>query len=131
MKKRIVNIVLILIICLFVFIGYFYLNNKYGFSINCVFHSLTGLYCPGCGITRCLFALLKLDFYEAFMYNQLVFILLPFLVALIVYRIYLYVFDKQDKILVKVPNMVWISLLVIVIGYGIVRNISYFDFLRP
>ena len=131
MKKRIVNIVLILIICLFVFIGYFYLNNKYGFSINCVFHSLTGFYCPGCGITRCLFALLKLDFYEAFMYNQLVFILLPFLVALIVYRIYLYVFDKQDKILVKVPNMVWISLLVIVIGYGIVRNISYFDFLRP
>lgn len=131
MKKRIFNIVLILIICFFIFIGYFYLNNKYGFSINCVFHELTGFYCPGCGITRCLFALLRLDFYEAFMYNQLVFILLPFLVALIVYRIYLYVFDKQDKILVKVPNMVWILLLVIVIGYGIVRNISYFDFLRP
>lgn len=131
MKKRIFNIVLILIICLFVFIGYFYLNDKYGFSINCVFHDVTGLLCPGCGITRCLFALLRLDFYEAFMYNQLVFILLPFLVALIVYRIYLYIFDKQDKILKKVPNMVWILLLVIVIGYGIVRNISYFDFLRP
>lgn len=131
MKKRIVNIILILIVCLFIFIGYFYLNNKYGFSINCLFHKYTGFYCPGCGITRCLFALLKFDFYEAFMYNQLVFILLPFLLFLICYRIYLYIFDKEDKIIKKVPNYVWILLLVIVIGFGIVRNISYFGFLRP
>lgn len=131
MKKRIINIVLILIFCLIVFLGYFYLNNKYGFSINCFFHELTGFYCPGCGITRCLFSLLKLDFYEAFMYNQLVFIMLPFLVILFCYKIYLYIFDKQDKILKKVPIVVWILLLVIAVGFGIIRNISYFDFLRP
>ncbi len=131
MKKRIFNICLILLICLFIFIGYFYLNSKYGFSINCLVHELTGYYCPGCGITRCLFSLLKLDLYEAFMYNQLVFILLPFLVGLIGYKIYLYIFDKKDQFIKKIPNMVWILLLVIVIGFGIVRNISYFDFLRP
>ena len=131
MKKRIFNIVLILIICLVIFLGYFYLNNKYGFSINCAFYELTGYYCPGCGITRCLFAILRLKIYDAFMYNQLVFILLPFLGCFIGYRIYLYIFDKDDKIICKIPNYLWIMLLIVIIGFGILRNISYFDFLRP
>lgn len=131
MKKRIFNILLLLISCFLLFVGYFYLNKEYGFDIPCVFHKLTGCYCPGCGITRCLFSLLKLDFYQAFMYNQFVFILLPFLVIGIFYKIYLYIVGKQDQIIKKIPNIVWILLLVITIGFGIIRNLNGFEFLRP
>lgn len=131
MKKRLINIFLILIICLFIFIVYFYLNSIFGFSIPCYFHEITGYYCPGCGITRCLFSLLKLDLYKAFMYNQLVFILLPFLLFLIGYKTYIYILDKPDKIIKNIPNIVWILLLIVVISFGVIRNIGYFDFLRP
>ena len=131
MKKRLINIFLILIICLFIFIVYFYLNSILGFSILCYFHEITGYYCPGCGITRCLFSLLKLDLYKAFMYNQLVFILLPFLLFLIGYKTYIYILDRPDKIIKNIPNIVWILLLIVVISFGVIRNIGYFDFLRP
>lgn len=131
MKDRIKKVILTLSICLFIFIGYYYLNYQYSFSIPCVFYKLTGYYCPGCGITRCLFSLLSLNFYEAFMYNQLVFILLPFIVVYIGYEIYLYIWDKEDKIVKKIPNIIWILSLIITIIFGILRNLSYFGFLRP
>jgi hypothetical protein len=40
----------------------------------CPFLALTGLPCPGCGITRASMALLELDFLKAFGLNQLFFI---------------------------------------------------------
>ncbi len=131
MKRRIINIVIVLITCIFLFGLYFYLNYKYGFGIPCVFHKITGYYCPGCGITRLLFSLVKLDFYEAFKYNQLVFILLPFFIFLVIYKGYLYLTNKKDELLKKIPNVIWIILAIIVIAFGVVRNIDFFDFLRP
>lgn len=131
MRKRIINILLLVLICLFIFVGYFYLNKEFGFDIPCVFHKLTGYYCPGCGITRCLFSILKLDFYKAFMYNQFVFILLPFFGLGFIYKFYLYIVNKQDKLLKKIPNVVWVILLVIAIGFGFIRNLDGFEFLRP
>lgn len=45
-----------------------------GFSIPCIFRMLTGLLCPGCGITRCLTALADLNLKRAFSYNQYLFL---------------------------------------------------------
>ncbi len=131
MKDRIKKVIFIVGICLFIFIGYYYLNNQYSFSIPCIFYKITGYYCPGCGITRCLFSLLNLNFYEAFRYNQLVFMLLPFIGVCVSYKIYLYIWNKEDKIIKRIPNVIWILLLLITIIFGILRNISYFGFLRP
>ena len=64
------------IILLFALIAVFYL------SFGCPVRLLTGVSCPGCGMTRALFALLKLDFSLAFEMHPLVF-LLP--IALAVY----------------------------------------------
>jgi hypothetical protein len=45
----------------------------------CWFHALTGLHCPGCGGTRCAYALLHGDVAQAAAYNGLFVLCLPLL----------------------------------------------------
>ena len=47
-----------------------------GWGIPCAFNKITGLLCPGCGITRMFLSLAKFDIPRAFMYNPAAFILL-------------------------------------------------------
>ncbi len=114
------NYILMLIIGILLII----LHLRYDKEIPCFFYKLTGLYCPGCGITRALFSLMKLDIYQAFRYNMLVVILLPFAIGYIGFKTIL----KSDK---KIPDSVWNILLIVTIVYGILRNISAFSFLAP
>ena len=46
--------------------------TEYSFYPRCYFNELTGLYCPGCGGTRCAYALLHGDLAQAAAYNLLV-----------------------------------------------------------
>ena len=71
--KKEMKLILLLISFLIIFL---FLNKVFNFTIPCLFHEITNLYCPGCGITRMFLSLFKLDFYQAFRYNPLVFILL-------------------------------------------------------
>ncbi len=126
MNKRKTNLKLA-IIAILGFLLYYLLNLYTGFAIFCPFHKFTGLYCPGCGVTRLLFSLIKLDFYQAFRYNPLVFILL---IIGIIYLLIKFIL-KKFNIIIKVPNYVWYILIIIVIIYGILRNIPEFDWLAP
>ena len=123
MKKRLQHVIRNYLIILIIFISYFFINKYTGFGIPCLFYEITGYKCPGCGITRCLFAILHLNFKEAFNYNPLVFIYLPFIIAYFIYYDYLYIYNKKDKILVKIPSVFSYILLGITILYGILRNI--------
>ena len=49
-----------------------------GFYPPCLFHSLTGLQCPGCGTTRALHHLLHGDVAGAFRLNAMLFVVAPF-----------------------------------------------------
>jgi hypothetical protein len=49
-----------------------------GFYPRCVFHTLTGLQCPGCGTTRALHHLLHGDVAGAFRLNAMLFVVAPF-----------------------------------------------------
>lgn len=49
---------------------FFTLFEKY--QIPCLFHTLTGYYCPGCGGTRAVKALFSLHFVDSFRYHPLV-----------------------------------------------------------
>ena len=49
---------------------------------KCIFHSITGLQCPGCGSQRAMHALLNLEIGEAVRYNALFVAALPFLAVL-------------------------------------------------
>ncbi len=43
-----------------------------GFGIPCIFHKITGLQCPGCGISRMFLSLFRGDFASAWGYNPAV-----------------------------------------------------------
>lgn len=126
MKKKIIKIVIIPI-----FFIIFYILYKIQLPIPCVFHKITGFYCPGCGLTRCLVSLINLDFYQAFRYNPLIFVLLPLLIPYVLYLYFIFIFDLEDKITKKIPNWIWYILLVITIIFGIFRNIPLFNYLAP
>ena len=86
-QKKLFLSISILILGLFTFLLFLFLNQTYSFYIPCFFHKITGFYCPGCGITRMLLSLLHLDFYQAFRWNPFLFLLtcLLFMVVLIFY----------------------------------------------
>lgn len=106
---------------------FLYLNHKFSFFIPCIFHEITGLWCPGCGITRMILSILKMNFYQAFRYNPLVFILMPFFT---IYGITYYYSWLQNKEL-KINKNIWYLLLVVTITFMILRNIPFFNFLAP
>ena len=120
MKRKIIFVIGLLIIST----GYYFLNLKFNIGIPCIFYKITNFYCPGCGLTRMIVSLTKLEFYQAFRYNPLVFILL------IVSGIY-YAYHKILKKQIKINNKLTYFLLIIVILFGILRNIPIFDFLQP
>ncbi|ADL03247.1 DUF2752 domain-containing protein [Lacrimispora saccharolytica] len=49
-----------------------WLKKIFGLGLPCLFHSLTGLYCPGCGGTRAVRSLLQGDLRMSFQYHPLV-----------------------------------------------------------
>ena len=123
MKRRIKKVVKTYLILIIIFISYFIINKYTGIYIPCIFKKITGLKCPGCGITHCLFSLVRLQIKKAFYYNPLVFILLPFIILYFIYESYLYIYNKKDKIIIKIPMIFYILLLATTIIFGILRNI--------
>ena len=117
MKKVVVSILILIL-----FIGYYYISKYTGFTIPCIFHELTGFYCPGCGITRMFLSLFQFRFYQAFRYNPFVFVCL---VGYLFYKIIPYEIPKKYK------SFFINSLLILTILFGILRNIPLFSFLKP
>ncbi len=123
-KKRIISLG---IIALFLLLWLF---DVIKIPLFCPIYQLTHLYCPGCGITRMLKSLLRGHFYQAFRYNPLVFLTLPF--ALLYVLDQYIAFQKHKKAITShLEPYLWYILIVIFIVYGILRNVPYFDFLKP
>lgn len=91
-------------------------------GIPCVFHEVTGLYCPGCGATRAALSLLQLDIVQAFRYNALLFILIPF------YALYVIMRKKQWR---RSSQAVMTGMAVLAIVFGVLRNFPAFAWLAP
>lgn len=59
-------------ICLMIFVGILLLSLFY----RCPLYAVSGIPCPGCGMTRAFFSLLRLDFAAAWKWNPSVYLLL-------------------------------------------------------
>lgn len=99
-----------------------------GINYICPFRLFFHLWCPGCGGTRMIKAIFRLDFYQAFRYNQLLFILL---IAGIMYFMLMIVIYWKNKIIIFPSMKVFVFLLIVLIIYMILRNIPAFSYLIP
>ena len=115
-KTKIILSLIVILLCT----SFFFLYTKINILIPCVFYELTGLYCPGCGITRCLIAIIKLEFVQAFRYNMLAFILLPLFIFIAIKKYYCWILNKQCSLF---SNRFYIVLAIITVLFGILRNI--------
>jgi hypothetical protein len=95
--------------------------EQYGFYPRCPVLRYLHVYCPGCGATRALAALLHLRITEALHYNALVVLLVP---ALMAYFAVAYWKARRDELLIwpRVPASAMTMLLVVSAAFGVLRN---------
>jgi len=93
-----------------------------GWGLPCPFHLLTGLNCPGCGVSRMLLSLLRLDLPAAFGYNAVLLCLLPVLFALFLAHAIRYVRDGSAA-LSRFGRGTELGLVCVLVLWGLVRNL--------
>ena len=96
--------------------------NLTGWAIPCLFRMVTGLYCPGCGVTGMSLHLLRLEFREAFLCHPVLFVELPFLVLLLIRKAVAYV-KSGNKVLLKWENVFIYLFIGLLVVYGVIRNL--------
>ena len=101
-------------VCLFIIILYF--------TIGCPTRYFLGICCPGCGMTRALFAFLKLDFKNAFHMHPLIFIM-PVVGLIYIFR------KKFPKKLLNILTALFFILMGVVYFYRLFNgsDIVYFN----
>lgn len=88
-----------------------------GFMVPCVFRKITGLRCPGCGISGLFICLFSLDFIGAFNSNPFIFVTFPYLIIELLF------YDIINKKYKKINDKTVIVYLFTLILFGIIRNI--------
>ena len=102
-----------------------------GLSHVCWFYRLTGLYCPGCGSGRTVYALFHGHFTEIFTYNILLIILGIPCILILAHEYLRIVFPRLSLKPVQIPKKAQVGILVIILAFWILRNIPAFSFLAP
>ena len=122
MKKRVKLLVSYLAAALFFGFLYAFIGTKLGLFVPCVFRKVTGLQCPGCGITHMCLDLMRFRFGDAFRDNQAVFVMLPVAVFIGIRKIIQYIKTGKVKF-TKTENAIAVFGLVALLVFGVLRNI--------
>ncbi len=103
-------------------IAYYLFVTLTGWAIPCPLYAITGLYCPGCGITRMFISLLSLEFAQAFHNNAVVCVLLLPAIGFSIMKAIQYV--KTGQVTYKRWEGVLVFLaLLLTLGFGVIRNL--------
>ena len=100
-------------------------------SVPCVFYETTGLYCPGCGSGRAIYALLHGRVREAFFDNMLLFVLGIPSAGILGAEYLRLVFPRLGIKPVFVSRAAAVICAAMVFGFWIARNIPALAILAP
>lgn len=130
MKNRACKVLQVLFFLFALGLCYFILCNITDFRIPCIFHKITGFFCPGCGVTRMCLALLQFDIKTALQSNFAIFISLPFMILYAIRQTIRYIkYGKQNNS--KKQSVFFSILAVLLVLFGILRNLPAFWFWQP
>lgn len=109
----------------FASVGMAYLFSLYVFRYitlpSCYLYELTGIYCPGCGCTRAVYALIHGDVILSLKQNPLVIVSLAALFVLYIELVFR-AFGKKLRTFVHSKYFLWAAFIAIMI-YTVLRNI--------
>ena len=101
---------------------YDFLTKQFkGIFSGCLLHDLFEIYCPLCGGTRAVGAMLRLDFEAALCYNALV--VLFMMVAIVFYGMAWIRFLRKKDTLFVVPKWIFGVGITLLVLFGIMRNV--------
>lgn len=123
MKKRLVLELKKHILIFAAGLAYFIWVSATNIYIPCIFNKITGLKCPGCGITHMIIALCHFDFVQAFWSNPFLFIVLPFVGTFYIINKIYYIYTDTKLNFEKKYLFLEYILLALTVIFGIARNI--------
>jgi hypothetical protein len=118
---------LLIALAVIVILGLLYWINptESAFAPKCIFHSLTGLSCPGCGMQRFLHAFLHGRFAEAISYNYLLAILVPYIILYGFGKLVLTGHTQERWLSILEGRAVTLTMVILAPAWFIVRNIFH------
>lgn len=99
--------------------------SETGHGIPCIFHAVTGLQCPGCGVTRMLSALLHGDWRGAWESNAAVLTLSPVLAGLVGLSLVRWIRTGSAR-LPRRADAVTVVCVVLLLLFTVARNLPAF-----
>jgi hypothetical protein len=91
----------------------------------CPFYAVTGIWCPGCGSTRCLHALVHLDLPQAMAMNPLLVLSIIPMLVMALHGAGLWPTALQPLLRLVARPMLW---MVVIVSYWIARNLPWYPF---
>lgn len=122
MKARFLRLLRGLLLLLLAGLGYAVFCSRTGLMLPCPFHLVTGLLCPGCGVTRMCLALLHLDVAAAWRFNPGLLLLSPLLAGLLFSMALRYVRTGERRPTRAQSTVAW-GMAVYLLFYSVVRNL--------
>lgn len=127
-KVRILIAVAVLMILLAGAVFLYYHNPGGGLPLACPVYFFTGYYCPGCGAGRACYTLLHGQLYQAFRYNPMLIIILPWLILYYFICGMQWLIYGKERLSIHISERIPLAILVIFLLYGILRNIDAYPF---
>ena len=103
-------------------LGYAVWVRLTGLSVPCLFRTVTGWQCPGCGATRMCLALLRWDWVDAWDANPVLLLMLPVLAIVGVRLAVRYVQSGSTAGSKWEIALLWV-MFALMIGWGVARNL--------
>ncbi len=119
------NICLTIVGLLIILFYYFYNPTDIKWLPPCIFHSITGFICPGCGGQRAFHELLHGNITKAFHNNLLIFVVMPMILLKITNELKGKVREIGTGTNICSQS---IFLLLLIVVFTILRNIPYYPF---